>query len=452
MGTSRNRLVVAAIACFAAACLSLVHGAAPVRAAFAGPVRSAVPQLQHIIIIVQENRSFDSYFGTYPGANGIPMSHGRPLICDPDPDNGNCIKPFHDKSDINSAGPHDSAAFNVDEDGGKMDGFVTAADFYHDPAAVMGYHDQHEVPNYWAYAQEYVLQDELFAPSDSYSGPEHNYLVSNWSAVCSVPNDPSSCVDSFLQAGLGRGDLAWTDITWLLHAEGVSWKYYVFGTTSPDVVDPAHDDGADAVYESQRPDQATVWNPLPAFSDVVQDHQLKNIVGGKTFYADAKAGTLPAVCWVVPDLYYSEHPPERISRGMQYVSGLVNAVMSGPDWSTSAIFITWDEWGGLSDHVLPPSVDWGGYGARVPGLLISPWAERGVVDHQVLSFDAYDKLIEDLFLNGQRLDPKTDNRPDPRPDVRENFPGLGDLLSEFDFNQVPRPPMVLRNAHEELGP
>jgi hypothetical protein len=111
--------------------------------------------------------------------------------------------------------------------------------------------------------------------------------------------------------------------------------------------------------------------------------------------------------------------------------------MAGPDWNTSAIFLVWDEFGGYFDHVPPPQVDWTGYGFRVPALVISPWAKHGTIDHQVLSFDAYDKLIEDVFLGSQRLDPLSDGRPDPRPDVRENYPGLGDLLNDFNFSQTP---------------
>lgn len=117
--------------------------------------------------------------------------------------------------------------------------------------------------------------------------------------------------------------------------------------------------------------------------------------------------------------------------------------MRSPDWEHSAIFVTWDEWGGFYDHVEPPDVDVNGYGLRVPGLMISPYAKRGYIDNQVLSTDAYLKLIEDLFLDGQRLDPKIDGRPDPRPTVRETAPILGDLLKEFDFNQPPRPPRPL---------
>ena len=88
-------------------------------------------------------------------------------------------------------------------------------------------------------------------------------------------------------------------------------------------------------------------------------------------------------------------------------------------------------------------MDENGYGLRVPGLVISPYAKEGYVDHQTLSFDAYLKFVEDLFLKGQRLDPSTDGRPDPRPSVREKAPQLGDLLRDFDFSQEPRSPVVL---------
>src|SRR5207244_9497921 len=106
-------------------------------------------------------------------------------------------------------------------------------------------------------------------------------------------------------------------------------------------------------------------------------------------------------------------------------------------------FLAWDDWGGFYDNVIPPKVDENGYGLRVPGIVISPYARRGYVDHQILSFDAYAKFIEDDFLGGQRLDPRTDGRPDPRPTVRENVPILGNLVSDFDFSQAPRPPVIL---------
>jgi len=118
--------------------------------------------------------------------------------------------------------------------------------------------------------------------------------------------------------------------------------------------------------------------------------------------------------------------------------------MRSPNWKSTAIFLTWDDWGGFYDHVVPPVVDRNGYGLRVPGLVISPYARRGYVDHQILSFDAYAKFIEDDFLRGERLDPATDGRPDPRPSVRENAAVLGNLVRDFDFQQRPRRPMILQ--------
>jgi phospholipase C len=117
--------------------------------------------------------------------------------------------------------------------------------------------------------------------------------------------------------------------------------------------------------------------------------------------------------------------------------------MKSPDWNSTAIFLSWDDWGGFYDHVVPPRVDENGYGLRVPGIVISPYARKGFIDHQTLSSDAYLKFIEDDFLGGARLDPKTDGRPDRRPDVRENAPQLGNLANAFDFSQPPRPPMLL---------
>src|SRR5205085_1293778 len=147
--------------------------------------------------------------------------------------------------------------------------------------------------------------------------------------------------------------------------------------------------------------------------------------------------------WVVPSIRNSEHPPSPIWRGQAWVTRIVNAIMRSPDWSSSAIFIAWDDWGGFYDHVQPPRVDASGYGIRVPGIMISPYARRGYIDHQTLSFDAYLKFIEDDFLGGQRIDPATDGRPDSRPSVREDAPQLGNLLSEFDFSRPPQRSLLL---------
>jgi phospholipase C len=197
------------------------------------------------------------------------------------------------------------------------------------------------------------------------------------------------------------------------------------------------------VFRNQDPRTPGIWNPLPGFTDVHQDGQLGNIKDTSALFTALRANRLPAVSWVIPSGVVSEHPTSSVAVGQAYVTRVINAIMHSKDWDSTAIFLTWDDWGGFYDHVKPPTVDINGYGFRVPGLVISPYARRGYVDHRTYSFDAYLKFIEDDFLRGQRLDPRTDGRPDTRPDVRENAAGLANLEADFDFRQRPRPPVVL---------
>ena len=243
-----------------------------------------------------------------------------------------------------------------------------------------------------------------------------------------------------MQPHAGSPIYAWTDLTYLLHKHSVSWGYYVTSGSEPDCQDPSR---MSCPAVRQNPRTSGIWNPLPYFDTVRQDRQTGNIQSVSRFYGAAAAGTLPAVSWVVPSGDVSEHPPSATSAGQSYVTSLVNAVMSGPDWDSTAIFLAWDDWGGFYDHVAPPRVDENGYGLRVPGLVISAYAKAGYVDHQTLSFDAYLKFIEDDFLGGQRLDPTSDGRPDARPDVREKQGILGDLVNDFDFERPPRAPVLL---------
>ena len=436
-----------------------------------GPPLSGIHKIQHVVVIMQENRSFDSYFGTYPGADGIPMRHGRPKVCAPDPMTRHCVRPFHDRNDRNLGGPHSQDNALGDINGGKMNGFIaeqtqarTGCEQLFNPACgrgvsfgrpdVMGYHDGADIPNYWAYAKNFVLQDHMFQSDASWSLPSHLYMVSEWSARCRTPDDAMSCVNNdqspgdppdFQQHNLGISDprtpsYAWTDLTYLLHKAGVSWGYYVFSGTEPDCEDDA---ALSCKPVSQGPKTPGIWNPLPYFSTVQQDKQLSNIQSLQDFFTQAKAGKLPAVSWIDPNGTVSEHPPALVTTGQTYVTGLINALMRSPDWSSTAIFLAWDDWGGFYDHVKPPRVDVNGYGLRVPGLVISPYARKGYIDHRTLSFDAYVKFIENDFLDGQRLDPATDGRPDPRVDVREDAPQLANIAHDFDFSQPPRPPMIL---------
>ena len=447
--------VVTIAAALVALLWSASAGAAPHRLA-------GIHKIRHVVVIMQENRSFDSYFGTYPGADGIPKG-----VCVPDPASGRCERPFHNPTDRNSGGPHDHLDAVRDVNGGAMNGFIRQAEagrthfctlHIDSPRCsltptrpdVMGYKTGADIPNYWTYARHFVLQDHMFESDSSWSMPQHLYLVSGWSARCTQRGNPMSCHSAIQDPGSPPGeaqnttgaapDYAWTDITYLLHKDHVSWQYFVFKGQQPDCGDNAM--LCKAVGQNAK--TPGIWNPLPWFDTVRQDRQGENVAPFNDFMREAKDGTLPAVSWLTPAQAVSEHPPGLVSRGQAYVTSVINAVMRSKDWSSTAIFLGWDDWGGFYDHVKPPTVDNQGYGLRVPGLVISPYARRGFIDHQTLSQDAYLKFIEDDFLHGQRLNPKTDGRPDPRPDVRENAPILGSLARDFNFDQPPRPPLILR--------
>lgn len=406
-------------------------------------VLSGIHKIKHVIMIMQENRSFDSYFGTFPGANGIPRRKGAPTVCVPDPARHTCVRPFLDNRDVNYGGPHNKASAIADINGGRMDGFISNAeliDSISNARDVMGHRDWRSIPNYWTYARRFVLQDRMFASNLSWSLPEHLFMVSGWSAACSNRLLPRTCVNNLWQPPGSRDRYGWTDLTYLLHKHHVSWRYYVRPGFEPDCANASESTCSQSPQDAVRAGQ---WNPLPAFTTVRQDGQLRDVTLVGSFFRAARVGRLPAVAWIVPSASVGEHPPMSVSAGQAYVTRLINAVMRGPQWRSSAIFLSWDEWGGMYDHVPPPRADRNGYGLRVPGLVISPYARRGYIDHQTLSHDAYVKFIEDDFLNGQRIDPRTDGRPDPRPEVRESDPLLGDLRRDFNFAQRPRRPLIL---------
>ena len=427
-------------------------------------------KIKHIVLIMQENRSFDQYFGTFPHALGIPGVAGNPgtAPCVPDPRHGGCDRPYRDHQDMNFGGPHQrddalkdmSCAAPLKYRGCRMDGFVAAAErgqhcrSTHPNCSpctkapspsqcidVMGYHTGADIPNYWGYAKHFVLQDQMYESNLGWSLPAHLFMVSGWSARCTDPSFAYSCTSSDKPKGAnGAPRYAWTSLTYLLHKYRVSWRYYVFKGTEPDCESDAN---LTCKPVRQGPTTPGIWNPLPSFTDVHQDGQLSNIQSLNGFFHAVNAGKLPALSWIVPTDQVSEHPPRLVSAGQTYVTGLINAIMLSPDWKSTAIFLTWDDWGGFYDQFVPPRVDQNGYGLRVPALVISPYAKRGYIDHQTLSFDAYNKFVEDIFLNGQRLNPLTDGRPDPRPTVRESVKVLGSLQRDFNFRQSPRAPLLL---------
>jgi phospholipase C len=406
----------------AAACVVLFPAvsAAQTNSTLPAPRKDApagIAKIRHIVWIIQENRTFDNYFGTYPGANGIPPETCLPVL----PGSTRCVKPFH----ITEGPPCDmSHEWNVAHaawDNGRMDGFVWAegSNF------TMGYLDQRDIPNYWAYARHYVLADNFFSSLTGPSLPNHVYTVAAQSGglitnVCSADHE----IDELKSRMDDDDGFSFASIVKLLAAHNVSWKYYV-QTRAPlpkGNLDPCH-------VTAPEPHELGLWNPLPGFKAVRDNPGLMDrLVDLKEFESDLQHGTLPAVSWIVPDFQDSEHIPAPADQGMWHVTGLVNALMRSKYWADSAIFITWDDYGGFYDHVAPPQMDAYGYGPRVPLLVISPYAKPGYVTHQQGDLTAMLRFVEERFNL-------------PHLTARDHY--TGDMSDAFDFDQSPNPPLVI---------
>jgi phospholipase C len=501
-----NRLIWSGAGAFslAVAVLAGTCEAAPQSSGTAPPVVAAAAQaagqaahavaanttpLQHIIIIMQENRSFDNYFGTFPGANGFPQGLCEPIA--PKKPQLGCVAPFHDPFDINAGGSHGGPSAQGDIDDGittaKQDGYIANQELTSEEACkgrgvslvscigvalggqahdVMGYHTADEIPNYWAYASQFVLQDAMFAGERDYSYPSHLDLTSEWAANCTDNTNAMTCTTGNAGAGgvsAKTTQLPWSSLFQLLDTQSVSWKYYVDPGTEPDC--PDGDD--DCTPPGQNYKNASIWNPAPLFLYVKQQGKAylnAHLFSSNQFVLDVQNGNLAQVSWIIPSNKNSEHPPSGVTMGMEYVTRLVNAVMLSPYWNNTAIFIAWDDWGGFYDHYTPPNMYFNsstaapveGFGLRVPGLMISTWAKGGSVDHQIYSFDQYATLIEDLFAGGARLNPAALGNPDNRGVIRDAITQvtfldgttkpIGNLMSEFDFKHKPLPPLILSTA------
>ena len=252
---------------------------------------STVGKIEHVILVMQENRSFDHYFGMYPGAAGFTLdAHGTPTNCNPDPHlDGGCVPVFHDSTDANSGGPHSAVAFDTCLDNGAMDGFIKNAEGAktdcadpQDPACsngklvdVMGYKTGADIPNYWAYAGAFTLLDHHFESDASWSWPMHQYMVSEWAALCTSA-DPMSCTSNIGPSQPNAsGFYSWTPLTYLLDTKKVSWRYYLAQGTTPD----CDDDEQECPPTTQLAAVPSIWNPLPFF-EVVKDagEQSTNVV------------------------------------------------------------------------------------------------------------------------------------------------------------------------------
>lgn len=424
------------------------------------------PKIQHLIFIIQENHSFDNYFGTYPGANGLPLGIQIPLnisdlrlgyvspfhlnvkqpisivgdelppgISDPsqlnqtmpidsDDIGGGTVEPFpFNNESIQGDLNHAWSVAHIDYDGGKMDGFVTAEK----SILTMGYYDRDDIPYYWDYADQFVLDDNFFSSLMGPSFPNHLYIVSGTNGPVNMPSTRWVLNGGVVDNPASNFNWQGVTLTWATLAEELSnanipWAWY-----NGDV----------------HPLQPTIWNVLPLFA-YFQEHpeQLTDHVRNtQSFISDIQSGSLPAVSWIIPGAWHpptwptacyntggpSEHPPARSDCGMGYVSYLVNEIMESPYWASSAIVITWDDYGGFYDHVPPPQVDAYGEGFRVPTIIVSPWAKHGFIDHTQYEFASMLRLAEDNFnlpLLGTR-------------DATSN-----NMMNSFDFSQPPQQPLI----------
>jgi phospholipase C len=371
-----------------------------------------ITNIQHIVFIIKENRTYDNYFGTFQGADGATsgtISTGMVMKLGRTPD--------RTPRDIS----HSFQAATTAIDGGKMDQFNLIGGA-NEGGDYLSYTQMVEanIPNYFTYAHNFVLGDRMFSSLTGPSFPNHLYTVGAQSnGVISNPtNDQGrwgcdSPADSTVEVMDDKGDITndapcfdFQTLADSLQAAGVSWGYYA----------PAQ---GQAGY---------IWSTLDAIKHIRETSLWDQHVKLDTqFVTDAMNGNLPAVCWLVSG-NTSEHPPDSTCLGENWTVDQVNAVMQGPDWSTSAIFLTWDDFGGFYDHVAPPKVDNFGFGPRVPLLIISPFARQGFVSHTQYEFSSFLKFAETRFA----LAPLTE---------RDRL--ANDMQDSFDFTQSPRPPLLL---------
>ncbi|HEY7756491.1 MAG TPA: alkaline phosphatase family protein [Actinomycetota bacterium] len=340
-----------------------------------------------MIYVMLENRSYDNLFGRFPGGEGTQtgVKFGEEVELLP--------APHWLPGDI----PHDRAAHLNDVNGGTYDGFAHGQ--FGDPWAYTAFEGE-MVPNYWQLARDYVLCDRFYASVGGPSYPNHFFFVAGQSGgSLDNPENIEVRIDEdkgrfkswgcdavgdnvFVLVKDERGNLTKHDTCFdfrtvpeQLEEIGVSWAYY---SASP--------------YQS-----GYFWNALNGISGVYHTDLWRpdRIRPVDRIVRDIRAGSLPAVTWVTPRFELSDHPPQSTCYAQDWLTGIVNAVMESDGWEHTAIYITWDEWGGFYDHVPPPEVDDLGLGFRVPTLVVSPYAKKGYVDDAEAEFSTPLKFIED---------------------------------------------------------
>jgi len=379
------------------------------------PGNGSAGQIQHIVFIVKENRSFDNYFGTFTGANGTTtgkLHTGQVVTLGHTPD-----PPKHDMG-------HEWTDNHVAVDGGLMDRFDQERTCsVNGDLQCMTQLRQSDIPNYWSYAQNYALSDETFASEASGSFPTHLALVAG--SGLSVLDNPRSTA----KAQWGCDAIAGSNVPYMQTNNAVSSEFPCFtATTLADLADSA---GVSwKAYTALFGESGYIYNPYRPINSIFYGPDWgTKVVSVGNFVTDALAGQLPAISWVTPPSEDTDHPPDSACIGENWTVQQINAVMQGPQsqWNSTVIFLTWDDFGGFYDHVAPPYRDQFGLGIRVPMIIISPWAIRGVYHTQV-EFASVLRFMEETF----------------------GLPNMGgadtianDFQDAFSYTQKALPPIVL---------
>jgi phospholipase C len=388
-------------------------------------IDTATP-IKRVLYIMLENRSFNTMFGTFPGVEGttVGLEYGKekPLIRCPEWLPG----------DI----PHDRAAHLNSVNGDKMDGFGNGE---FGSTYAYSIFDEDQIPNYWTWAREYALSDHFFASVGGPSYPNHYYFIAGQSGgVLDNPENIETRVTDgkrFKSWGCDAlGDDVFVfvkDDAGNLTKRDTCFNYRTVGEQLTEV-------GVDWAYYSAPPGQVGYfWNAYNGIGNVFHsdlwDQHMRPI---DRIVNDIESERLPAVTWVTPRFELSDHPPYSTGHAHNWVSEIVNAVMRSPMWEHTAIFLTWDEWGGFYDPVLPPVVDDLGLGVRVPLLTISPYTERGVIDTEVGEFSTPLRFIADNW-GLPYLTPRIENT--------HSFEHV------FDFKKAPREPVFGRKSAPTYG-
>ncbi len=366
--------------------------------------------IQHMIVVMQQNHTYDNYFGTYPGGEGVPVNTCMPVSLS-DPANNLCILPFYIGEYPLSDLSHGSRTFFEQYNNGLMNGFIEAQNRRNlDGKLSMAYFDDHELSYYWNLADEYVLFDRYF--SSAHSGSIMNRLF--WTT--GTPGDGTNNIPSN-----GYGDIP--TIFDKLEERGISWKFYI-NNYDPNL------DYRSLAELTYLPPQIQ-WVPLLGFDRFLDDPQLSSrIVDLKEYYEDLNRGTLPAVSYVLL-LGATEHPISDVTLGQRVTRTMIQTLMQSDAWNSSAFFITYDDWGGWYDHVPPPQVDKYGLGFRVPALLVSPYARKGHVEHTQLEHASFLKFIEENW---------------GIPPLATRDAHANNFLAAFDFSNKPRAPEFITTS------